>query len=96
MLPSAEDISASNMLERDIKPKPDFLRPDALLGSAWLLESSQMASERTEMNNALATLLGSEHRPVPTETSLTFNGALGLDSYPWYNMPRACQMSEQP
>jgi len=99
MLPSAEDASTSNIMERDIKPKPDFLRPDALLGSAWLLESSQMAKDRTDMNNAIAALLGdeccSEHKPIP-ETSSTFTGSLGLDSYPWNNMPRVCQMSELP
>lgn len=99
VLPSAEDVSTSNTVEGDIKLKPDFLRPDALLGSDWLLESSQMAKDRTDMNNALATLLGDgccgEHKPLPTENS-SFSGGLGLDSYPWNNMPRVCQMSELP
>ena len=99
VLPSAEDVSTSNIAERDVKPKPDFLRPDALLGSVWLLESSQMAKDRTDMNNAIAALLGddfcSEHRPV-RETSSTLTGILGLDSYPWNNMPRVYQMSELP
>jgi len=98
MLPGAEVVSTSNTAKRDIKPKPDFSRPDALLGSAWLLDSSQMAKERTDMNNAIATLLGdvccSGHNPLP-ETP-TFTASLGLDAYPWNNMPRDCQMSELP
>ncbi|ONK77999.1 uncharacterized protein A4U43_C02F13150 [Asparagus officinalis] len=100
ILPSAEDVSTPNPLGGKIKPKPEFLRPDAILGSAWLLESSQMAKDHTDMNNAIATLLGdeccSEHKPLTTETSVSFTGALGLDSYPWNNMPRVCQISEHP
>lgn len=106
MLSSAENGSTSNILERDIMLKPDFLRPDALLGSAWLSESSQMARERTDMK-AIEMLLGDDccnkHKPTETsltcngaETSLTFSGAQGLDIYPWYNMPHACQMPEHP
>lgn len=97
--PSVMDISTSKMVESDSKLIPDILRPDALLGSAWFLESSRAINNSTNMNNATAMPLGddccSERRPMPAETE-PLAGGLGLDSYPWNNMPSVCQMFELP
>ncbi|ONK61671.1 uncharacterized protein A4U43_C08F32370 [Asparagus officinalis] len=97
-LPSIEDVSTSSITERDIKPKPEFLRPDALLGSAWLLDNSHIAKDHNNMNNAVSTLLGDDccidRKPPPNETSYIDTGGLGLDSYPWSNMPGVHQMFE--
>lgn len=99
LLPNAVDVETSNTAESNTKLKPEFLRPDALLGSDWLLESSQVAKDRINMNNAIAALLDDdrccERKSMPAETT-TFAGGLGLDSYPWNNMPRVCQMSGLP
>ncbi|XP_010922970.1 transcription factor GAMYB isoform X2 [Elaeis guineensis] len=92
-----EHVSASNMEGRDISACPDFLRPDALLGGSDWLENSQTAKEYSTLNDAIATLLGedlcSEFKDVPAGASSTLSQGLGLDSCPWNNMPRACQMS---
>ncbi|XP_008792432.2 transcription factor GAMYB-like isoform X2 [Phoenix dactylifera] len=97
MLAAAEHVSTPNVGERDISPCSDFLRPDALLGGSDWLENSQTAKEHSTLNDAIATLLGedlcSEYKEVPAGTSSTLSQGLGLDSCPWNNMPRACQMS---
>ncbi|KAJ6804739.1 transcription factor GAMYB-like [Iris pallida] len=99
MLPSAENISTTNIMLREIKPRPDFLRPDALLGTSWFVENSQVAKEHCDMNTALATLLGDSfsggHNHVAAGTSTCSHG-FDIESYPWNNMPPACQMSELP
>ncbi|KAG1338292.1 transcription factor GAMYB [Cocos nucifera] len=96
MLAAAEHVSP-NMGERDISACPDFLRPDALLGGSDWLENSETAKEHSTLNDAIATLLGedlcSEFKEVPAGTSSALSQGLGLDSCPWNNMPRACQMS---
>ncbi|XP_008786778.2 transcription factor GAMYB-like isoform X1 [Phoenix dactylifera] len=100
MVAADELVSTPNMGDRDISPCPDFLRPDALLeGTDWL-ENSEAANEHSALNDATATLSDedfcSEYKQVPTGMLSAFAQGLGLDLYPWNNMPRACHMSEFP
>lgn len=92
----AEHVSSPNLGEKDISHCRESFRPDALLGSAWLENSSQNALDHSVFNDAISILLGqdmcNEYKPVPAETSSGVMQGFGLDSYPWNNMPSACQM----
>ncbi|KAJ6806406.1 transcription factor GAMYB-like [Iris pallida] len=99
MLPSAEPVSTPDALQRESKPRPEFLRPDALLASGWLVPNPQPVQEVNDMNDAIAALLADDfisdnnHEPAAASTCLQ---EFDINSYPWNNMPRACQMSENP
>ncbi|URE38067.1 hypothetical protein MUK42_07383 [Musa troglodytarum] len=96
ILVDAEHVSSPNLGEKDISHCRDPFRPDALLGSAWLENSSQNALDHSVFNDAISILLGQdlcyEHKPVPAETSSGVMQGFGLNSCPWNNMPSACQM----
>ncbi|XP_064977245.1 transcription factor GAMYB-like isoform X2 [Musa acuminata AAA Group] len=96
ILVDAEHVSSPNLGAQDISHCRDSFRPDALLGSAWLENSSQNAIDHSVFNDAISILLGqdmcNEYKPVPAETSSGVMQGFGLDSYPWNNMPSACQM----
>ncbi|CAL9136720.1 unnamed protein product [Musa textilis] len=96
ILVDAEHVSSPNLGEKDISYCRDPFRPDALLGSAWLENSSQNALDHSVFNDAISILLGQdlcyEHKPVPAETSSGVMQGFGLKSCPWNNMPSACQM----
>ncbi|KAJ6794996.1 transcription factor GAMYB-like [Iris pallida] len=100
ILPNAEPVSTQDATQRETKPSPEFLRPDALLASGWLVDTPQPVKEVSNMNDAIAALLGdddfsSDNNNEPAATSACLQ-EFDTESYPWNNMPRACQMSENP
>ncbi|KAI0511721.1 hypothetical protein KFK09_012353 [Dendrobium nobile] len=67
---------------------PDFLRPDVLLGSGWFIGNSRSAID--SISGPLGENLREDLVPGPAGIS----SMASLESYPWTNMPRVCQMSE--
>ncbi|XP_020671813.1 transcription factor GAMYB isoform X2 [Dendrobium catenatum] len=67
---------------------PDFLRPDVLLGSGWFIGNSRSAID--SISGPLDENLREDLVPGPAGIS----SMASLESYPWTNMPRVCQMSE--
>ncbi|PKA48696.1 Transcription factor GAMYB [Apostasia shenzhenica] len=85
----AEQVSSPNKSAKDASHRPDFFRPDALLGSNWFFATSQNL-KTSIMNDAIASLLAEEDGCKPCATS----SMISFDSYPWNNMPQAYQMPE--
>ncbi|KAG0466633.1 hypothetical protein HPP92_017600 [Vanilla planifolia] len=74
--------------------RPDFLRPDALLGLDCLAAGSQTAQESYGMTDALATLLGESSCGKLGRPSSGSSTMIPLDSYSWKNMPRVFQLPD--
>ncbi|XP_065049012.1 transcription factor GAMYB-like isoform X1 [Musa acuminata AAA Group] len=97
----AEHLSTPNMEEKNMSSHPDFYRPDALLGSDWLEEGSQVAKDHSVLSDAVTTtLLGhdfcKEHKIVPAGTSSDLVRGTKLESHSRGKIPDVSQMPELP
>ena len=86
-------------MEKETTTRLNFSRPDVLLASDWLQQSSGYIKEQSIMSDAIATLLGddlaSDYKHLASGTSISSQG-WGLNSCLWNNMPAVCQMSDHP
>ncbi|KAF5733658.1 transcription factor GAMYB-like [Tripterygium wilfordii] len=110
-LPPAEAYTGCNMesepvnwawtpdRERERASRLNITRPDALLASDWLEQSSGYAKDQATMNDALTNLLGddlsNDYKQMASGTCTTSQGQ-GLDYCAWNNMPAVCQMFDLP
>ncbi|URE22029.1 hypothetical protein MUK42_18322 [Musa troglodytarum] len=97
----AEHLSTPDMEEKSMSSHPDFYRPDALLGSDWLEEGSQVAKDHSVLSDAVTTtLMGHDfckkHKIVPAGTSSDLVRETKLESHPRGKVPNVPQMPELP
>lgn len=85
--------------ERESTKQLALTRPDVLLGSDWLEQSSGCGKEQAIVTDAIATLLGddlaTDYKHMAAGSSTSSQG-WGLGSCAWNNMPAVCQMSDLP
>ncbi|KAL4600386.1 hypothetical protein ACB092_11G195700 [Castanea dentata] len=93
------DPASTLDMEKETTTRLNFSRPDVLLASDWLQQSSGYIKEQSIMSDAIATLLGddlaTDYKHLASGTSISSQG-WGLNSCPWNNMPAVCQMSDRP
>ncbi|XP_072996073.1 transcription factor GAMYB-like isoform X1 [Typha latifolia] len=98
---AADEIDPSSKLyEGYYSPGPDVSGMDALLGPDFFGKGNQIPKVESMFDENFPMLwaenLFDEDKPMPMGTSSTFSRGLGLESFPWKNMPQACQTAEFP
>lgn len=85
--------------EKETLTQLDFSRPDVLLGSNWIDQSTGGPKDQAMMNDAVASLFsddfGNNYKNMASGTP-TSNQGWGLGCCAWNNLPPVCQMSELP
>lgn len=85
--------------EKETSTQLDFSRPDVLLGSNWIDQSTGGPKDQAMMNDAVASLFsddfGNNYKNMASGTP-TSNQGWGLGCCAWNNLPPVCQMSELP